>query len=328
MKKYIVSLSSLVLILYMVHRGMPLFMKSGVAPDWFKDALGAYFICSGWTIALFGCLLDNVASRKIILLAIIVGAIGLFGTQIELPLAYGILFGFSAGLMKLAPFTSPMKLTGEPMDIVPQAISKNIGAVSMVLFIGTILLSLGWQASLIILSVLYLVAGVYTYMQLPDDKITGWKFSELKYLLKEKLFYAILLVGFLNGLLFYAVAIQYWPALKQFGYPKSTIIFLLLIPQVISGFLRYHATKVGMVLGWWTMMVAFLSLLALTLAMLHSTNVYVVFAGLVVAGLGTSIWTTAIWPLLTDEWSSTYVGTTGSFVHIALAGGSWLATRL
>lgn len=226
---------------YAIQRGFATFAK---APDFgiphMLNALGIYFTVMSLVVLIGGYLLDNYSSRKVILIATILGVIGLL-TLPYTPWAFGLVFGSAAALFKIAPFSSPLKLFNgnDSLRIAPQASAKNFGGAAFVLFLGTFLISLGWNITSVILAGLFGIVGIACYLLLPDDKIEGWKFDIFLKLAKDWRFWQFSVYMFFMAGWYYIAIYGFYPALIDAGFLKSSVLQILAISYILAGTLRF-----------------------------------------------------------------------------------------
>jgi len=233
---------------YAIQRGFATFAKaSDFAIPHMTDALSIYFTVMSLSVLLGGYFLDNFNSRKILMFASALGVVGIALVP-QSALAFGLLFGVSAALIKIGPYSSPMKLfdRNEAMRIAPQSAAKNIGGAAFILFLGAGLKTLGWDLTSIILAIFFALVGIVTYLMVPDDKIEGWKWDIFLKLKNDIKFWFLALYFFLMCGIYYVAIYQFYPALtKVAGLQKTTALTTLAISFICAGALRFFVAWLG-----------------------------------------------------------------------------------
>jgi len=232
----------------LIQRGFATFAK---AKDFMiphiGEALSIYFLVMSLGVLIGGFVCDNMNSRKVLLWATIVGALGIL-TVPYTPWGFGLIFGSAAAFIKIAPFSGPLKLydtTNDAMLISPQAAAKNFGGALFTLFFATIFIGMGWIWATGILASLFILSGISTYYMMPDDKIEGWKLTIIKDLAKDFKFWAAMVYFFLMSGLYYMVIFGFYPALKDAGFDKLKTATIIAISFLICGFLRFFVAWLG-----------------------------------------------------------------------------------
>ena len=232
---------------YAIQRGFATFAKaSDFAIPHMKDALSIYFLVMSLAVLVGGYFLDNYNSRKVLLAASAMGVAGIALVPYS-ALGFGLLFGSAAALIKLGPYSSPMKLFDkkEALMIAPQAAAKNIGGAAFILFLGAGLKTLGWEMSSIILACFFAGVGVMSYFMVPDDKIEGWKWDIFKCLIKEPIFWMLAVYFFLMCGIYYIAIMQFYPALVASGFSKQSAMTTLAVSYLAAGALRFFVAWIG-----------------------------------------------------------------------------------
>jgi MFS family permease len=227
-----------------VQRGFAAFAKAGELVPNLKEALSIYFFVLSVGILLFGFICDRFNSRKILLLSMIVGAVGMFSIPYT-SWGFGLLFGAAASLMKVAPFSSALKLINknEALNVSPQAAAKNIAGASFTLFIGALLINIGWATT--ILAVFILMSGIFVYITVPDDKMEGWKWNIFVELSKDWKFWMMAIYFFFMCGWYYIAIYGYFPALVNEGFDKTVAATIVAISFLCSGALRFFVAWLG-----------------------------------------------------------------------------------
>jgi MFS family permease len=233
---------------YAIQRGFATFAKAdGFGIPHMKEALAIYFTVMSVAVLVGGYFLDNFNSRKVMLTATLLGVLGILMVPYS-PIGFGLLFGSAAAFIKLAPYSSPMKLfkKNEALRIAPQSAAKNIGGAAFILFLGTTLTSLGWSVATVVLACFFLLTGLMTYKMLPDDKMEGWKWDIFLKLIRDIKFWMMAVYFFLMCGFYYIAIYQFYPALtKVAGMPKGTAMTVLAVSYIMAGALRFLVAWLG-----------------------------------------------------------------------------------
>jgi hypothetical protein len=237
---------------YAVERGLASFAKTDILPPDFSFGLQLYFYIISLAMFFGGLLLDNVSSKKCIAVGTGLGIAGL----LLLPytsIGYAILFGLCMMIIKIAPFSAPMKIFDkhESWNVSLQSASKNFGFAFFIFFLGTFLITLGFATSMYVFAFLILIAGTGSYYMMPDDKIQGWKISGLIELSKNKEFWVLMIYFFFLNALYYIALVSFIPSLVKTGYTKEIAILFLAISNLVTGFLRWPTAYIGDKYGYW-----------------------------------------------------------------------------
>jgi MFS family permease len=233
--------------IYAIQRGFATLAKASDFPiPHMKEALAIYFTVMSLAVLIGGFLLDNRNTKEIYILATGLGVIGILLVP-HTPWGFGVLFGASAAILKLAPYSSPMKLFDkkEALRIAPQSAAKNIGGAVFILFLGGTLEILGWDRTSIILAVFFLLTGLASYIMLPNDKVEGWKWSIFKELSHDWKFWFISLYFFIMCGVYYVAIYGFYPALKSAGYSAEESLTILAISFLFAGGLRFFVAWLG-----------------------------------------------------------------------------------
>jgi MFS family permease len=233
---------------YAIQRGFATFAKAaGFGITHMKDALGIYFTVMSIAVLVGGYFLDNFNSRKIMLFATFIGVIGILLVPYS-PLGFGLLFGTAAAFIKLAPYSSPMKLfnKNEALKISPQASAKNLGGAAFILFLGGVLVNLGWDVASVVLAGFFLIVGLLSYTMLPDDKIEGWRWDIFSGLAVDYRFWMISIYFFLMCGFYYIAIYGFYPALIHVAaFSKASTLVILAVSFIIAGCLRWPVAWLG-----------------------------------------------------------------------------------
>lgn len=237
-------------------RGLVTLSKSNMVPDFFNSSVVMYFTVVSSTIFIMGLLLDNTNAKKSILVGTALAVVGILLTPYTV-YGYGLIFGIAASLMKLIPFSTPLKISSGKHDgliIAPQASSKNFGGAFCMLVLGAIILSWGLPITSILIATIFGIAGIAAYYLMPDVKIEGWKISIFKELSIDWKFWLMMIYFFLMSGIFYVVIALFMPALKKIGFTDSQSIYLIGISYVVTGILRFGSAWLGDKIGHWKLM--------------------------------------------------------------------------
>jgi hypothetical protein len=237
---------------YAVERGLAAFANTNFLPPDFSFGLQIYFYIISLAMFFGGLLLDNVSTKKCVLAATGLGILGL----LMLPytsIGYAILFGMCMMIIKIAPFSAPMKIfdNHESWNVALQSAAKNFGFSFFIFFLGTFLIKLGFAQTMYIFAALILIAGISSYMMIPDDKIQGWKIQGLIELSTNKEFWLLMIYFFFLNALFYIGLAAYIPSLTKIGYTKEIALIFLAVSNLLTGFLRWPMSYLGDHYGYW-----------------------------------------------------------------------------
>jgi hypothetical protein len=310
---------------YFIQRGLAAISGTDMIPG-LDQGMQIFFTTTGLAVLLCGFLLDQKPAKTLIVLASIVGSISVLGV-FSSPVLFGIGFGMAAALLKLAPYTAPLKLKdgNEAVRIAPQAAAKNFGAALFILFLGGALKTLGyWTAP--ILSVVFLMVGAWAYKVVPDDRcIEGWNFKDILALAKKFNFWFFLVYCFWMVGLYYLVVKSLVPHMIADGYAKGDALLYLAIAFGIAGVLRWFWAYTGEdITGYvFPMVLGTIVLAALAYTETHSITELVMFT---IAG---SAHTPNYWSYAKQEFGKEKLGTVLGLGYVAMymgAGvlyGSW-----
>lgn len=230
-----------------VQRGFAAFAKAANFPiPHIQEALSVYFFVVSLGVLLFGFICDNVNARKILLLSMCVAAVGMISLPYT-PWGFGLLFGGAASLIKVAPFSAPLKLLhkNEALNISPQAAAKNVAGALFTLFIAGLLTSIGWISTTLMLGIFIIICGILVFKFVPDDKIEGWKWEIFKILSKDWKFWMMAVYFFLMCGWYYIAIYGFFPALAKDGYTKGTTATIIAISFLLAGALRFFVAWLG-----------------------------------------------------------------------------------
>jgi len=232
---------------YAIQRGFATLAKAADFPiPHMKEALAIYFTVMSLAVLIGGYLLDNRPTKEVYIYATFLGVLGIILVPYT-PWGFGLLFGAAAAMLKLAPYSSPMKLfdSNEAMRIAPQSAAKNVGGAAFILFLGAALATLGWVPTTLVLACFFLAVGVATYWMLPDDRIKGWKWDIFKQLATQVKFWAVAVYFFIMCGVYYVAIYGFYPAIKGAGYGTSTTLTILAVSFLCAGALRFFVAWLG-----------------------------------------------------------------------------------
>jgi hypothetical protein len=237
--------SILIFIIYAVERGASSFAGTDLLTSWLPTAMSTYFLTSSLGVLLGGIFLDRKRAKDVLKWIVPIGTASILGLTLGNPWVFGIGFGLTAVIIKLAPFSSILKLFdgGDALRISNQAAAKNFGGAAFLMFLGTALASIGFNMFVYLLAGLFLIISSLAVMNLPDDRIPGWEWDKVKALCKTSKWWWFALYFFLQGGLYYYLLMKQMPCLLAAGYSKITVIPILAGMQIAGGLLRYP-------LGW------------------------------------------------------------------------------
>lgn len=301
---------------YAIQHGMTTLAKTDLVIPWFMQGLSIFFISLSAAMFFIGPLLDNVSSRKAMAAAVILGIGGIIGLNYS-PYIFGILFGLSGALIKVIPFSGPMKLINknEAYSICPQGAAKNIGSIFFLLFLSAVLLKWGWSSSTLILATVFGISGILTYIMMPDDKIEGWKWSIFLKLCKDWRFWFLMAIcGFFSSGYQYAIT-QFVPAIKAQGFSQQTSIYITAGLSFIAAGSRWPNAWLGMKFGYQNMLIACGILQLIIIWFILPWNAIAAVA--IFQPIG-AIPTVNYWPLYKEKWGPEYVATLSCLGFISM----------
>jgi len=205
-----------------------------------------FFITMSLAVLIGGYLFDNFNTKNVLLGATALGAIGILLVPYT-SLGFGLLFGCAAALMKIGPYSAPLKLFNDKnaLRISPQSAAKNFGGAILIFFAYGLMLKYGWVAMTSVLASFFCIVGLITYFMLPNDKIEGWKWNILKELLVDEKFWLISLYFFVMSGFYWMAVTQYKSALIGMGFSKGIALNYIAISFVVAGFLRFVVSWIG-----------------------------------------------------------------------------------
>ena len=228
---------------YAIQRGFAVLNTS--IPN-MEVAMPMFFMVMSLAVLVGGYLLDNFNTRNVLLCATVIGTVGILLVPYT-PLGFGLLFGCAAALIKIGPYSSPMKLFDKnpAMKISPQSAAKNFGGAFLIFFAYGLMVKHGWVTTTQLLASLFAFVGIATYFILPNDRIKGWKWSILKELIDDEKFWLISLYFFVMSGFYWMAVTQYKSAFMAAGFSKQDTLTYIGISFVIAGFLRFVFSWIG-----------------------------------------------------------------------------------
>jgi len=299
---------------YAIQRGLITLSRTDMVPVWFKEGLDIYFIMMILGMIIAGPLLDKINSRGAILIGTILGVVGLatlgFG-----PWGFGLLFGACAVLFKIASYSSPMKVFdgGEAYKIVPQAAAKNFGGGLFILILGSLLASLSWGTSTVILATFFGISGIVAYLSIPDDKVEGWKVNIFKELALQWRFWLLMLYFFAMAGLSYLLWSYFIPAMLASGLSKASALTIVGTSYLLSGVLRLPSAWLGEKIGHITVITIGTLGLLVSIPLVYAIPVTITYISSAFGAMHTPNY----WPLL-KHWGKPYVATMGAMAYISM----------
>jgi hypothetical protein len=309
---------------YAIQHGLVIISKTNMVIPWFTEALTIFFFTLAITIGIAGAVLDNVSSKKTLLVAVVLGVSGLISLNYS-PWGFGILFGVASSLLKVIPFSSPMKLynKNEAFKICPQAAAKNIGSIFFLLLLGSLLIQAGWNISVIILTTLFSIAGLITYYIMPDDKIEGWKWTIFRNLFVDWHFWGMMMLFFfMSGWYYWAIS-QFMPAIVKAGYSKEFSLYITCAALAVAAGSRWSLAWLGTRLGHFKFII--ICTILQPLIVLYVLPYFPLFALFIFQPIGAAP-TPNYWPGAKKIWGPEYVGTVIGIGMIAMNLGAGVLT--
>lgn len=230
----------------LVQRGFAAFAKDATFTiPHISQALSIYFLVLSVGVLIAGWICDNRNARSVLLYAMIVAGVGMALIPYT-AWGFGLLFGGSAALIKVAPFSAPLKIGSGQMaiKICPQAAAKNLSGALFILFLSVFLVQLGWKTTSLILGILIILSGIWINRVVPNDYVRGWNWGVLKTLVKDPQFWMMAVYFFLMCGWYYGAIAGYVPELsKSFG--KQTAMTIVAVSFLVSGALRFFVAWLG-----------------------------------------------------------------------------------
>jgi hypothetical protein len=261
-------------------------------------------------VVLFGgILLDNFSSRKIILWASVMAMVGIATIPYTI-YGFGLVYGAAAALLKLAPFSAPLKLKDgqDGLRVSPQGSAKNFGGALFSLALGTVFVSMGLPLSMTILGLLFLAAGLFVYHTVPDDRIKGWKVSVFKKLAKDSVFWLFMLYFFFLNTVYYVALADIFPSLvKVGGFSKDSATFIVGMMWILAGVSRFLWGWFGDVIEKYRLHLLILGIPLMGMSMIVDS--YCPVSAAVLFGLFSSIHTPVYWAYAKQRWGKECVST-------------------
>jgi MFS family permease len=205
-----------------------------------EDALSVYFITMSIGVLFCSIICDRFNSRKLLLIACCVGGVGMALLPFSY-LAFGLIFGLAAAFIKISPFSASLKLTKDrpALNVVPQAVAKNLAGAVFILLLGIVFLAIGWTASSLILGAVFVLSGIYVYAFIPDDRIEGWDWSIFREVIGQFKFWHLMVYMFLMNGTYYLVVKQFYPAFIKMGIEPGWAMTMMAVSLLISGAMRW-----------------------------------------------------------------------------------------
>jgi len=304
---------------YAIQRGLGTFAKSGLLDPSFSFALQIFFVTMAVSMLFMGLILDNINSKKILLLGAGLGIGGILLAPYT-PWGFGLVFGVAAAIMKLVPFTSPLKLFdgADGLRIAPQASAKNFGGAFFMLFLGAALMTWGFPISSILMALLLGASCITAYYMMPDDKIEGWKWGIFKELAIDLKFWLMMFYFFVMCGIYWLVITGLFPSLAKIGMAKGDIIVIMALSFILTGILRFAAAWAGDKYGHWIFMTIgvlgmILCYYLLPVAPLWALWLFAPFS---------TMHTANYWPQCKQLWGPKYIATVVSLGFVSMYFGA------
>jgi MFS family permease len=264
----------------LIQRGFAAFAKASdfMIPN-MEKALSIYFVTMSIGVLLCSVICDNVNSKKVLLFSCIIGGVGMALLPFSI-WGFGIVFGLSAAFIKISPFSASLKLTSSApaMNVVPQAMAKNLAGALFILLLGVMFKQIGWITSSLLLAFVFVASGIYVYLLIPNDKIDGWDWSIFLKLIKQFKFWHLMVYMFFMSGIYYLVVKEFYPAMVKVGIPPSMAMTFMAISLLISGIMRIPYAWFGDVK-----------------VMGEHTRIILMWAGVI--GMAVPLWTVGEYPL-------------------------------
>ena len=306
-------MSFFIFIVYVVQRGFATIAKSGMVPDFFPQAMSIYFTTMSVGVLAGGFLLDRFRAKDILLLACIVGSIGIILIDIT-PWGFGLFFGGAAAIIKARDTAN------DGMMIAPQSSAKNFGGAVFLLFLGAVIGGMSLFSVSVALGIAMLAAGVYTCNVMPDNKLVAWKIKDVIALMKLGTFWVLMIYFFLMCGIYYIAVSELYPGLtKVGGYSKEMAILILAASYILSGALRWPAAWLGNFFGYWSVLILGLLGMGVAIPMAATEPVSATFCFAIFSALQTPNY----WPLAKQTFGRQYLATVVGlgFVFMYLGAG-------
>jgi|WetSurSiteA1Bulk_404760.scaffolds.fasta_scaffold00566_2 hypothetical protein len=312
-----IFLSLIIFCLESWQRGLVTLSKSPMLPIFFTSATSMYFIVVASSIFVMGLVLDNTNAKKSILVGIVLGMLGIILTPYTI-YGYGLIFGISASLMKLIPFSSPLKISSGKYDgllVAPQASAKNFGGAFGLLVLVIIMKSFGLLSTSIFIAIIFGISGFAAYFLMPDIKVEGWKISIFKELAVDWKFWLMMVYFFFMSGIFYLTIASFIPALKRIEhFSDGQAAFMIGISYIATGIFRFGAAWLGDKIGHLVLM------LTGTLGMIYCYFLlkYDPFWAVWIFSIFSTMHTANYWAQCKQLWGPKYIATILGLGYVAM----------
>jgi len=314
--RFSIFLSLIIFSLEAWQRGLITLSKSTIVPSFFGSATTMYFSVVAATIFIMGLLLDNTNAKKSILVGTALAVIGILLTPYTV-YGYGLIFGIAASLMKLIPFSTPLKVSSGKHDgliVAPQASSKNFGGAFGLLVLVSIIQLWGLLPTSILIAFIFGIAGIVAYYLMPDAKIKGWKISIFKELAIDWKFWLMMIYFFLMSGIFYVVIALFIPALKKVGFNDIQAATMIGMSYVVTGILRFGSAWLGDKIGHWKIMLIGTLGMAGCYFLLPYNPILTVWVFTIFSTMHTANY----WPQCKQIWGPRYIATILGLGYVAM----------
>lgn len=303
-------MSLLIFMVYAIQRGFTTLAKADMMVPHMMDSLAIFFTTMSIAALLGGLLLDNISGRKVLPPAIGLGLAGLMFLPTS-AWGFGILFGLSAALLKLIPYSTPLKLSGgadgsDSLRIAPQAAAKNLGGAAFLLFLGAALKKLGMEPTMLMMLFAFSLIGYFAFTVAPDDRIDGWKPEIFKQLAKDTRFWRFMAYLFAMVGMYYVAVFQFYPGLKAHGFTGAEALVTIAISYIFQGALRFLWGFVGQ---WDRPLIMFAGTAGIAMVLIMNGFGMNPIVSLTLFTLSASVHTPNYWAYAKETWGKRYLGT-------------------
>ena len=238
-------LTGLIFGTYMIQRGLASLAKAGIAPH-LQDATSIFFTVAGIAVFFMGMLCDNIKSKTMIAVATILGSAGILFLPSS-ALMFGLFFGVAAAILKIIPFSNPLKLTdgNDSIRIAPQASAKNFGAAIFILLIGSLAGTLGLVPLSFVFVTILMLIGIWAYFSVEDEIIHSWNIKKVLELTKKPLFWFFMMYSFIMVGTYYVAVSEIYPMLTRGDVESGMALTVLGVSFIVAGILRWPWAWIG-----------------------------------------------------------------------------------
>jgi hypothetical protein len=311
--------SLIVMLLYAIQRGVGVMAKSGELEMDLALGLWWYFNSAALVVVFIGVFLDRIRTRMCLRVAAFAGFLSMAFMYYNHPIWFGVFFGIASCFFKLLVFTNPLKHGYSPYWIVPQAISKNVGAAIFLLVAAGLFVASRIGLLLVFIGGFFLLIMIFAPRFVEDNRIETWDFKYVKKMSKRLDFWILMSYFFLMGGTWWVVLSNFYPDMKAAGYSSSVTLYALVGFNLLSGLLRFPASWLGQRFGYNNVIWVALVLTFGVILVQGFFPLTMIFLFAIIS----SVHTPNYWPQIAETWDRRYMNTLAgvSYVFIYLGSG-------